>query len=48
MLKDDYFKLLKGFADKQTNRQTDICDCRVAFATEKGMDTIYKFYAWAN
>ena len=31
MMKDDDFKLLKGFADKRT----DICDCRVAFATEK-------------
>ena len=39
MMKDDDFKLLKSFAlgltDKQTNRQTDICDCRVAFVTEK-------------
>ena len=30
-MNDDDFKLLKGFAI----RQTDICDCRVAFATEK-------------
>ena len=36
MLKDDDFKLLRGFADEQMNRQTDICDCRVAFATENG------------
>ena len=35
MMKDDDFKLLRGFGDGQTNRQTDICDCRVAFATEK-------------
>ena len=38
MTKDDDFKLLKGFALWQTNRQTDeqtdICNCRVAFATE--------------
>ena len=38
MMKDDDFKLLTGFGDgqtnKQTNRRTDICDCRVAFATE--------------
>ena len=38
MMKDDDFKLMKGFAlrltDEQTNRQTDICHCRVAFATE--------------
>ena len=30
-MKDDDFKLLRGFADERT----DICDCRVAFATEK-------------
>ena len=30
MMKDDYFKLLRGFA----HRRTDICECRVAFATE--------------
>ena len=35
MMKDDDFKLLRGFADGQTNKRTDICDCRVAFATEK-------------
>ena len=35
MMKDDHFKLLRGFADKLTDRRTDICDCRVAFATEK-------------
>ena len=29
-MKDDDFKLLRGFADEWT----DICDCRVAFATE--------------
>ena len=34
-MKDDDFKLLRGFADRQMNRRTDICDCRVAFATEK-------------
>ena len=37
-MKDDDFKLLKGFAfrqtDERTNERTDICDCRVAFATE--------------
>ena len=30
-MKDDDFKLLKGFV---TDRRTDICECRVAFATE--------------
>ena len=34
-MKDDDFKLLKGFALWQTNGRTDICNCRVAFATEK-------------
>ena len=41
MMKDDYFKLLRGFASWQTDRlpdkQTDICECRVAFATENKM-----------
>ena len=31
---DDDFKLFRGFGDGRTNRRTDICDCRVAFATE--------------
>ena len=39
MMKDDDFKLLRGFCDwltdGQTNERTDICECRVAFATEK-------------
>ena len=30
MMKDDDFKLLRGFGDKWM----DICECRVAFATE--------------
>ena len=38
MMKDDDFKLLRGFdygqTDRQTDRITDICECRVAFATE--------------
>ena len=34
-MKDDDFKLLRGFDYGQTDEQTDICDCRVAFATEK-------------
>ena len=36
-MKDDDFKLLRGFEGRQTNRQTDICECRVAFATEKAL-----------
>ena len=35
MMKDDNFKLLRGFADRLTDERTDICDCRVAFATER-------------
>ena len=39
MMKDDDFKLLRGFGngwtDRLTNKQTDIGGCRVAFATEK-------------
>ena len=38
MMEDDDLKLWRGFADgrtdRWTNKQTDICDCRVAFATE--------------
>ena len=32
-----WFQAVDGFCrqtDEQTDRQTDICDCRVAFATE--------------
>ena len=39
MMKDDDFYLLRGFGlwqtNGRTNEQTDICECRVAFATEK-------------
>ena len=39
MMKDGDFKLLRGFADRQTNKwtdkRTDIGDCRVSFATKK-------------
>ena len=31
---------LRGFCDRQTDRQTDICDSRVAFATEKVSQTL--------
>ena len=34
-MNDDDSKLLRGFALGQTNGRTDICNCRVAFATEK-------------
>ena len=39
MIKVDDFKLLRGFDNGQTNRRTDICGCRVAFATEKTLIT---------
>ena len=46
-MKDDDFKLLKGFAlgrtDERTNKRTDICDCRGAFATEN-----YVFNCFTN
>ena len=38
MMKDDDFKLLRGFDYGRTDRRTDICDCRVAFATENVMN----------
>ena len=37
MMKDDDFKLLKGFADRLTDKQMDICECRVTFATDNGV-----------
>jgi len=50
MMKDDNFKLLRGFADRgrTEDRRTDIGDCRVAFATENMLpvvinDELYNF-----
>ena len=37
MMKDDDFKLLMGFCDWLTDKRTDICECRVAFATENSV-----------
>ena len=34
MMKDDDFKQLRGFGNGQRNGQTDISECRIAFATE--------------
>ena len=34
MMKDEGLKLLRGFASRLTDERTDICECRVAFATE--------------
>ena len=31
----------EGFADRWIDRQTDICECRVAFATENCMILIF-------
>ena len=39
-MKDDDFKLLRGFADRRTDERTDICDCRVTFTTENWVSTI--------
>ena len=44
MMMDDGFKLLRGFDDGQTDGRTDnICECRVAFATEKKKKKCGKF-----
>ena len=43
-MKDDDFKLWRGFADKRTNKRTDICDCRVAFATENEKSATSSLY----
>ena len=52
MMKDDDVKLLRGFADRQTNRRTnertDICDCRVAFVTENGLNNYNYGKFWPN
>ena len=42
MMKDDGFRLLMGLADRQTNKWTDICECRVAFATENDRYSVIK------
>ena len=34
MIKDDDFKLLRGFDYRWMDRQTDICEYRVAFVTD--------------
>ena len=43
VMKDEGFKLLRGFAswqtDWRTNKRMDICECRVAFATENQITT---------
>ena len=38
---------LRGFCDWRMDRQTDICDCRVAFATEN-VTLSHKFYSNFN
>ena len=35
---EEDFKLLRGFCDWLTNKRTDICECRVAFATENSKE----------
>ena len=52
MMKDDDFKLLKGFLLRLTNewmnKRTDICGCRVAFATENQCKVIIKMFQRNN
>ena len=43
MMKDDDFKLLRGFDNRQTNGRTDIFECRVAFTTEKQLILLLTF-----
>ena len=51
-MNDDDFKLLRGFCDwltdRQTNELTDICECRVAFVTEKDQkdQKIVQYCSW--
>ena len=35
-------EMLRGFCDRRTDRQTDLCDSRVAFATE---NQLWKYLA---
>ena len=46
MMKDEGLKMkdegFGGFDNRQTDRLTDICDCRVAFATEKMVKLLTK------
>ena len=49
MMKDDDFQLLRGFDYGQTDERTDICDCRVAFATENRNSRLIKINSgWNN
>ena len=34
MMNSDDFKLLRGLSDWRAERQTDICECKVAFGTK--------------
>ena len=38
-MKDEgwWFQAVEGFCDWLTDRRTNICECRVAFATENGL-----------
>ena len=45
-MKDDDFKLLGGFDYGQTDERTDICDCRVTFATENELPGLV--YWWIS
>ena len=45
-MKDEGFKLLRGSKDKEMNGRTDICECRVAFATENTLFYSGAFITW--
>ena len=34
--------------DRQTDEGTDICDCRVTFATENKIKSVDFFHTWGN
>ena len=46
-MQDEDFKLLRGF-DRQTDEGTDICDCRVAFATENKIKSVDFFHTFKS
>ena len=48
MMKDDDFKLFRGFEDGQTDERTDIGDCRVAFATDMSSQHFFFFECIPN
>ena len=43
MMKDDDFKLLRGFDNRRTNGRTDIYEYRVTFVAEKQLILLFTF-----